>query len=202
MSKRTCRNGHPMTPDNTIERFGIRSCVACQREKPRSARRRAAKAGRKPSKATRPPAVSDEALQRASSAVVLDGFPVRRAAEEQGVPADALKRQSWALAKSLVRQRDADRCWRCGEYGEHDVHHRRGRKSGGTSDPRIAYGLANLILLCRDCHQWAEATFSAAVTVGLRVTAEADPAEVPVLDRLRGRSVRLTHRGTTIEEQL
>lgn len=202
MSKKSCKRGHPRTPENTVERFGIRTCTDCQRGNARPTRRNAPRTARKRPKTTGGPAVSDEALERASCAVVLDGVPVRRAAEDWGMPVDTLKRQAWTLAKSLVRQRDAYRCWRCGQYGEHDVHHRRGRKSGGTSDPRIAYGLANLLLLCRECHNWAEATFGEAVAVGLRVTAEADPAEVPVLDRLRGRSVRLTHEGTITEEQL
>lgn len=43
-----------------------------------------------------------------------------------------------------VRQRDQDECQNCGGYGT-DIHHRKRRREGGHS-------VANLVLLCRECH--------------------------------------------------
>ena len=117
MSKKTCKRGHPMTPDNTIERFGIRSCVTCHRGNARGAARGGVKKRRTRRKAAPVSPASDEALYGASSAVVIGGEPVRAAARDWEVPESDVKRQSGALAKRLVRQRDADRCWRCGAYG-------------------------------------------------------------------------------------
>lgn len=196
MGHKTCKAGHVRTAENTIERFGVRTCLDCSRGTSRGAARRGTKKRRTRTKVAPVSPASDEALYGAASAVVLSGEPVRAAAREWDVPESDVKRQAWALAKRLVRQRDGDRCWRCGAYGEHDVHHRRGRQSGGTSNPRIAYGLANLILLDRDCHEWAEAHFDDAVNRGWRLRSGDDPEDTPVLNAPTGTHHHLTHEGT------
>jgi len=58
---------------------------------------------------------------------------------------------TWEKTRKLVLARDCGKCLRC--LGEAcDVHHRKPKGMGGTGDPDIAFGLANLISLCRDCH--------------------------------------------------
>lgn len=198
MSGRSCKNGHRRTPENTVERFGIRTCLDCARS---GGGRKSAPAARRPRKRrAAQPRPDDDALLTAAVAVVLDGVPARAAAADHGVPEADVKVQAWAWAKERVRDRDGDRCWRCGAYGQHDVHHRRGRQSGGTSDPRVAYGLANLLLLCRDCHQWAEAHLDDAAARGLRVRSHDNPADIPVT-AAAGEPVWLTHRGTTTKDR-
>ena len=200
MSKKSCKRGHPRTPENTVERFGIRTCLECERDKQRPRRRRRPQDGRTGANPPPRPPATVEALERASAAVIIDGDSIRRAAEDHGVGERVLTAEAWARAKDLVRLRDGDRCWGCGAYGQHDVHHRRGRGSGGTSDPRIGYGLANLILLCRSCHQWAEANFRDARARGLRVRQSEDPASVPLYRHDSDTPVWLTHRGTITKE--
>lgn len=201
MSKKSCKRGHLRTPENTVERFGIRTCLDCEREKDRPARRRSPQGGRKRANPTQRPPATVEALERACAAVIIDGDSIRRAAEDHGVGERALTAEAWARAKDLIRLRDGDRCWGCGEYGQHDVHHRRGRGSGGTSDTRIGYGLANLILLDRACHERAEANFEESRARGLRVRQSEDPALVPVQAPYRDAPVWLTHRGTITKER-
>jgi len=75
--------------------------------------------------------------------------------------------------------RDGGRCQRC--YGTAiDVHHRRPRGMGGTSDDYISYGLANLVSFCRKCHDWVHAHPAASYELGWLVKSGEDPAEVPV----------------------
>ena len=208
MSKKSCKRGHTRTPENTVERFGIRTCLDCEREKDRPARRKRTQSGRTRAQSgpkrsnpdTRPPATI-EALERAAAAVIIDGDSIRRAAEDHGVGERVLTAEAWARAKDLVRLRDGDRCWGCGAYGQHDVHHRRGRGSGGTSNPRIGYGLANLILLDRGCHERAEANFESSHARGLRVRQSEDPAAVPLYRHDSTTPVWLTHRGTITKER-
>lgn len=67
---------------------------------------------------------------------------------------------------------------------DYSLHHRRPRRSGGTSDP-VATTAANLILLCGHgtlgCHGEVERRRAAAYAAGWLVRAGQDPARVPVL---------------------
>jgi hypothetical protein len=70
--------------------------------------------------------------------------------------ARSVNQTEWMKAKKLVDARDEGQCLRC--MGEaNDVHHRLVRGMGGTADPAVNYGLANLISLCRKCHDWIHA---------------------------------------------
>lgn len=198
MAPKTCKRGHPRTPENTALRNGIRTCLDCRREKATpTAPRRAAKRRTRRKTAT-PPPFTDEALLAAVERVIIHGVPVRESSRAHEVPIPDLKRQAWARAKELVRARDADTCWRCGAQGQHDVHHRRGRQSGGTSDPRIEFGLANLILLDRECHQWVETHPRTAVKTGLRLTTEHPPHSAPLKLHPNDSWWLLTTRGTRV----
>lgn len=75
--------------------------------------------------------------------------------------------------KQDIWQRDGSKCCRCGHaVWQGDVHHRRGRGSGGrdSHEEWIDDG-SNLILVCRDCHDWIEFGDPAlAKSSGLRLT--------------------------------
>lgn len=86
----------------------------------------------------------------------------------------------WIKAKKAVAERDGGKCMRCFGVAA-DVHHRKPRGMGGTSDPEQNYGLDNLISLCRYCHDWAHAEPADAYACGFLVHSGDDPAEVPVV---------------------
>jgi 5-methylcytosine-specific restriction protein A len=95
------------------------------------------------------------------------------------------------LVRQVVRHRAGGRCERCGRRGG-EIHHRRPRGMGGSSDP-ATNGLANLVLLCRPCHRWVESHRCAARAAGWLVWQGHDPAAVAL--QLRDRSVLLTDIG-------
>lgn len=51
---------------------------------------------------------------------------------------------------------------------------------GGTSDPEVSYGLANLVSLCRTCHAWVHAHPAKSYEQGWLVHSWNDPEDVPV----------------------
>lgn len=51
---------------------------------------------------------------------------------------------------------------------------------GGTSDPQVAFGVSNLVSLCRTCHDWVHAHPQEAYEGGFLVHSWEDPAEIPV----------------------
>jgi 5-methylcytosine-specific restriction enzyme A len=81
--------------------------------------------------------------------------------------------------RDLVAERDAG-CVNCGigPYGL-QVHHRKPRRMGGRTDPRIN-APSNLISLCQACHTWVELRRTEALDMGLLVRENDDPRKVPV----------------------
>jgi 5-methylcytosine-specific restriction protein A len=75
------------------------------------------------------------------------------------------------------------RCERCGKGADYwlgaDIHHRKPRRMGGTSDPEIN-SPSNLVLLCRGCHSEVESRRAQALADGWLVYASGDPSRVPV----------------------
>ena len=80
--------------------------------------------------------------------------------------------------KRAIIDRDGGRCARCDKPGT-DIHHRRPRGMGGSSDPSTN-SPANGVLLCRDCHSWVESHRSLATDQGWLVPQRVDPSVVPV----------------------
>lgn len=80
----------------------------------------------------------------------------------------------------VVIARDDDRCRRC-EAPWDDIHHRRGRGMGGTKID--THGYARLVLLCGDCHRWAERNRAEAYATGWAVRrSDIRPdAEIPLV---------------------
>lgn len=88
-------------------------------------------------------------------------------------------------ARALVYARAGERCERCGTgQGPFNVHHRKPRGAGGTSDP-AANSASNTVLICGmggtdGCHGWVESNRREALKEGWLVPRTADPADCPV----------------------
>lgn len=100
-----------------------------------------------------------------------------------------------ASVRRLVYLRAWFACERDGRTDGLQLHHRRPRQAGGTTDP-AASRASNALLLCATCHRWVESNRRAALSAGWLVPTETDPVTVPALVyELRGRAV-LTEHGT------
>lgn len=103
--------------------------------------------------------------------------------------------------RALVMSRDWDECLRCGRTGA-QIHHRRPRMAGGTTDPLIN-AMPNLVLLCMDCHDWVEMNRHNAREAGylLRNVGDAPTMPMLLLHKKQGQSryVRLDFDGTREE---
>jgi len=100
--------------------------------------------------------------------------------------------------RALVWARDGGVCRRCGKPGE-QIHHRKPRGAGGTSDPATNEP-QNLVLLDQACHEWIERNRRACYVLGWLVRRHLDPLEVPILVNVTT-SLRLHHDGTTSTER-
>ena len=97
--------------------------------------------------------------------------------------------------RQVVQARARMRCERCGRdlrWEPGQIHHRRPRKMGGTSRAD-ANSPANLLLLCRSCHEWVESNREDAYEQGLLVREPLDPSMVPAV--LIGGTLLLTADG-------
>ena len=101
---------------------------------------------------------------------------------------------AWDKARKLVLSRDGNKCiWCLGDAD--DVHHRAPKKMGGTKDEYIAFGLANLVSLCREHHSWVHAHPAEAYKLGFLVHSWEDPADVPIVLKPGSVLVKLTPDG-------
>ncbi len=75
---------------------------------------------------------------------------------------------------AVIRERDQDRCARCGSPRDLHVHHRMLRSAG--RDERAC----NKVTLCASCHHWAHHHPGAAMDEGWIVSRYRDAAEVRV----------------------
>lgn len=95
--------------------------------------------------------------------------------------------------RKIVRERPGGRCEHCGRAdGPMDIHHRRPRAMGGTTDPATNLP-SNLVLLDRPCHEWLESHRAEALRAGFLVPQGVDPTTVPVF--IAGGWVWLTEDG-------
>lgn len=85
----------------------------------------------------------------------------------------------WDSARKEAMERDQYLCQRCLHLAC-DVHHRVTKGMGGTKNEYIAFGLANLVSLCRECHTWVHANPAEAYRQGFLVHSWEDPAEIPI----------------------
>jgi hypothetical protein len=106
---------------------------------------------------------------------------VSRRTDEAGRPS--------RVTRELVEDRDGRRC----VDGLVFLHHRRPVRAGGSRNPAI-HAAANLVCVCASCHRRIHARPAWARSLGLLLTAGADPELVPVCVHGRGR-VRLSDDG-------
>lgn len=108
-----------------------------------------------PVKAPAPRVRYEQGSVREAVRLILAGeVTVAEAARDAGCGPGYLHRRAWKDARRAVDGRDLGFCANCPAAAV-DVHHRIRRGIGGTDDPRILYALANLIALCRACHELA-----------------------------------------------
>lgn len=176
----TCKTGkHERIPENIYTRNGRKYCIPCRREQ---AERQRKPAG--PDSRVR----YNQALVRAEIAAVRAGTRrIAAAARAIGCNPGYLGRRVWRETRKDVITRDGSRCVKCSSSnGQLDVHHRRSRQAGGTSDPLISFGMANLITLCRPCHMDITVNPAYARERGWSVSAYHDAAATPVWLHARG----------------
>lgn len=85
---------------------------------------------------------------------------------------------TWANDKKTVAERDNFICQSCGLPAV-DVHHRKVKGMGGSHDPSV-HSLANLICLCRNCHDYIHANPLESYGFGFLVRNSDDPFDIPV----------------------
>lgn len=171
----TCPNGHERTPQNTTTKNGRRACLLCREATSRRSQERRRKGTENDSRVR-----YDQNLVREQIAQVRAAqTTIAQAARVIGCQANYLGRRVWTETRKDVLARDGGRCVGCGMAAT-DVHHRIPRGSGGSSRPEIAFGMSNLISLCRNCHSWTESNRDQARENGLLVPRSAVPADIPV----------------------
>ena len=119
---------------------------------------------------------------RAAVVLVLDRrCTVAQAARSTGANPESVEAAAWAAVKQLVLERDSYTCLYSGRAAV-DVHHRVRRGMGGTADPVIAFGLANLVSLSRAAHDLAhKADDPEMADKGYRLETWQDPVMVPLV---------------------
>jgi 5-methylcytosine-specific restriction enzyme A len=124
-------------------------------------------------------------VQDVIAAIRAAELTIAQGARDIGCHQNYLGRRVWQETRRDVLKRDGEQCAVCGHRAG-DVHHRRRKGSGGSRDPRIAYGWANLISLCRIDHSWVHNSRAEALDAGLVLEENDVPAEVPVAHVIRG----------------
>lgn len=102
--------------------------------------------------------------------------------------------------REVVEARSLWTCERCGanvSQASCQIHHRKPRGSGGSSDPEIN-SPANLLLLCSGCHLWVERNRTTSYEQGWLVRRQHDSAKSPVW--LAGRGFCFLTKTGTVDE--
>jgi 5-methylcytosine-specific restriction enzyme A len=95
----------------------------------------------------------------------------------------------WDHVRRTILSRDGECCVRC-HYPACDVHHRKPKGMGGTSDEEVAFGLANLISLCRECHSYIHAHPAESYKLGYLVRSWDNPELVKIETNLGSLEIR------------
>jgi len=171
-----CAKGHPYTEDNKAKDERLR-CGTCEAE----GRRRGQEKRRKLKPGEPHPNVryDQDAVRDAIARILAGSLSISNAARDIGCSAKYLGRRAWEAAKRATFKRDGNTCANCGKRAK-DAQHRIARGMGGSRDPRIAYGLVNLVSLCRDCHELAESRDEQMHAKGFWLSSGENPAAVPV----------------------
>lgn len=141
---------------------------------------RLARAPRDRASAGRVPA-SRGAARAALAEVLACRATVAEAARIYGCSRAALEKACREAFRHAVMKRDGWMCQNCPALAD-DVQHRIRRGMGGTSDPRIAFGMCNGVALCRRCHDRCERKRDAEMHAhGFWLETAQDPAAEPVV---------------------
>lgn len=177
-NRKVCQNGHPLEGNRVAGTLAM--CERCDREgRARRDRARWNKAGTSRDTRVR----YDQTVVRAQIALVRAAeSTIAQASRVIGCNPNYLGRRVWNETKSDVLDRDGHLCLLCGYCEAIDVHHRMPRGSGGSSRPEIAFGMANLMSLCRSCH----------------AVIEGQSVEHPQLGRVRGSRAESERKGWLI----
>ncbi len=89
----------------------------------------------------------------------------------------------WDRVRRSILERDGGICVRC-HCEACDVHHRKPKGMGGTSDEEVAYGMANLISLCRECHSRIHAHPAQSYRDGFLVQSWDNPELIKIVSSL------------------
>lgn len=100
----------------------------------------------------------------------------------------------WEKVRRLVLARDGENCLRCLQPAT-DVHHRLPRGMGGTRNEYITFGVANLVSLCRECHNFIHQHPALAYETGFLVHSWDDPADIPLRVGTYSALLKLTSSG-------
>lgn len=90
------------------------------------------------------------------------------------------RRDPMAPARPIVTRRSQGMCERCGAERATDMHHRKLRRHGDHAP-------ANLVHLCRTCHNWAHGNPAEALLVGFIVPSWEEPRKAVVKHAWLGR---------------
>lgn len=178
-ARRRCFKGHLLGEGNEAKRAGRRcgKCEAVTRARGEQKRRRIENG-----LPDRREKFDQQQVRNTVSRILAADITISQGAREIGCHPNYLGRRAWNVAKKAVFSRDDNLCVCCGASAV-DVQHRIRRGIGGTRDPRIAYGMSNLIALCRTCHDLAETRDARMHAMGMWLNTWEDPEAVPVLLR-------------------
>jgi 5-methylcytosine-specific restriction protein A len=99
--------------------------------------------------------------------------------------------------RRIIHERSGGTCERCGYVQGAEIHHRRPRGMGGTKRPETNTASAGL-LLCGDCHRWAESHRTDALLEGVLVLQIENPLKSAV--KYRGEYLYLDDLGNLVEK--
>lgn len=176
-----CKNNHEYTPENTLRGVrGTRRCKTCanrDQEKSQAKRRRIANG-----LPDRRVSYDQAKVREVIASIRFDFTTIAQGAREIGCHPNYLGRRVWRETRNDVILRDNGRCQRCGNQAR-DAHHRKPRGSGGSADPRTSFGMANIICLCRECHQYVESNRTEGESLGylIRRGQHDDPSTIQVV---------------------
>ena len=100
----------------------------------------------------------------------------------------------WETVRKVALARDGGKCLKCLGVST-VVHHRKIKGMGGTSDPEVATGLANLVSLCAWCHQDVHLHPEESYRTGYLVHSWDDPADIPLIVKPSAFYIHLTEDG-------
>lgn len=103
----------------------------------------------------------------------------------------------WDAVKRKIWDRDSGLCLKC-HLPATDCHHRKPRKMGGTRNAATVYGLANLVSLCRGCHDQVHGHPDDSYAAGWLVREGENPASV-LIELGCGRQLELCDDGSCCE---